>query len=80
MAYTVFDEEYDFLFKVVLLGDSGSGKSSLLYRIADNSFKKNLKPTLALEFATRSKEVDGKIIKAQFWDTAGQERYVKLRE
>eukprot|EP00253_Pinus_taeda_P010720 PITA_10720 len=74
MAYTV-DAEYDWLFKVVLLGDSGAGKTSLLSRIADNIFRQNTKPTVAVEFATRTKEIDGQIIKAQLWDTAGQERF-----
>ena len=62
MAYTVFDGEYDFLFKVVLLGDSGAGKTSLLYRIADNSFKENLKPMLAMEFATCTKEISSRTL------------------
>ena len=79
MAYIV-DADYDWLFKVVLLGNSGAGKTSLLSRIAEDTFRENSKPTIAVEFATRTKQIDGKIIKAQLWDTAGQERYVKLRE
>lgn len=69
------DEEYDYLFKVVLIGDSGVGKSNLLSRFTRDSFSLESKSTIGVEFATRSQEIDGKIIKAQIWDTAGQERY-----
>jgi len=69
------DDEYDYLFKVVLIGDSGVGKSSLLSRFARDKFNSESKSTFGLEFATRSTVVDGKTIKAQIWDTAGQERY-----
>jgi len=69
------DEEYDYLFKVVLIGDSGVGKSNLLSRFTRNEFNLESKSTIGVEFATRSIQVDGKTIKAQIWDTAGQERY-----
>eukprot|EP00123_Amoebidium_parasiticum_P001093 comp12097_c0_seq1/m.6829 comp12097_c0_seq1/g.6829 ORF comp12097_c0_seq1/g.6829 comp12097_c0_seq1/m.6829 type:complete len:216 (-) comp12097_c0_seq1:565-1212(-) len=69
------DEEYDYLFKVVLIGDSGVGKSNLLSRFTRNEFNLESKSTIGVEFATRSLKVDGKTIKAQIWDTAGQERY-----
>ncbi|KAI9547761.1 ras-related protein Rab-11B [Gymnodraco acuticeps] len=69
------DDEYDFLFKVVLIGDSGVGKSNLLSRFTRNEFNLESKSTIGVEFATRSIQVDGKTIKAQIWDTAGQERY-----
>ncbi|KOB76527.1 Ras-related GTP-binding protein Rab11 [Operophtera brumata] len=69
------EDEYDYLFKVVLIGDSGVGKSSLLSRFTRNEFNLESKSTIGVEFATRSIEVDGKTIKAQIWDTAGQERY-----
>uniref|UniRef100_A0A8C4R442 small monomeric GTPase n=1 Tax=Eptatretus burgeri TaxID=7764 RepID=A0A8C4R442_EPTBU len=68
-------EDYDFLFKVVLIGDSGVGKSNLLSRFTRNEFNLESKSTIGVEFATRSIQVDGKIVKAQIWDTAGQERY-----
>ena len=67
------DDEYDYMFKVVLIGDYGVGKSNLLSRFTRNEF--NLESTLGVESATRSIQVDGKTIKAQIWDTAGQERY-----
>jgi len=66
---------YDYLFKVVLIGDSGVGKSNLLSRFTRNEFNLESKSTIGVEFATRSINVDGKTVKAQIWDTAGQERY-----
>ncbi|XP_068651872.1 ras-related protein RABA2a-like [Aristolochia californica] len=69
------DEDYDYLFKVVLIGDSGVGKSNLLSRFTRNEFCIESKSTIGVEFATRTVQVEGKIIKAQIWDTAGQERY-----
>ena len=68
-------EEYDYLFKVVLIGDSGVGKSNLLSRFTRNEFSLETKATIGVEFATRSVTVENKVIKAQIWDTAGQERY-----
>ncbi|KAK1923524.1 ras family-domain-containing protein [Papiliotrema laurentii] len=67
--------DYDYLFKVVLIGDSGVGKSNLLSRFTRNEFNLESKSTIGVEFATRSINVDGKTVKAQIWDTAGQERY-----
>jgi Ras-related protein Rab-11A len=69
------DDDYDYLFKVVLIGDSGVGKSNLLSRFTRNEFCLESKSTIGVEFATRSIQVDSKTIKAQIWDTAGQERY-----
>ena len=69
------EDEYDYIFKVVLIGDSGVGKSNLLSRFTRNEFNLESKSTIGVEFATRSVQVDGKSIKAQIWDTAGQERY-----
>lgn len=74
MAYRS-EDDYDYLFKVVLIGDSGVGKSNLLSRFTRNEFSLESKSTIGVEFATRTINVDGKMIKAQIWDTAGQERY-----
>lgn len=74
MAYRA-DDDYDYLFKVVLIGDSGVGKSNLLSRFTRNEFSLESKSTIGVEFATRSIHVDDKIVKAQIWDTAGQERF-----
>jgi len=69
------ESNYDYLFKVVLIGDSGVGKSNLLSRFTRGEFNIDSKSTIGVEFATRSINVDGKTVKAQRWDTAGQERY-----
>lgn len=69
------EDDYDYLFKVVLIGDSGVGKSNLLSRFTKNEFSLESKSTIGVEFATRSLNVDGKVVKAQIWDTAGQERF-----
>lgn len=66
-------EEY--LFKIVVIGDSAVGKSNLLSRFARDEFDHNSKATIGVEFQTQVLEVDGKEIKAQVWDTAGQERF-----
>lgn len=68
-------EDYDFLYKIVMIGDSGVGKSNLLTRFTKNEFSEDTKVTIGVEFATRNVSVDGKVAKAQIWDTAGQERY-----
>ncbi|XP_065034891.1 ras-related protein RABA1f-like [Musa acuminata AAA Group] len=75
MAAYRADEEYDYRFKVVLIGDSGVGKTNLLSRFARDEFSFVTKSTIGVEFATRTVHVDGKLIKAQIWDTAGQDRY-----
>lgn len=74
MAHKV-DHDYDYLFKIVLIGDSGVGKSNILSRFTRNEFCLESKSTIGVEFATRTLQVEGKTIKAQIWDTAGQERY-----
>lgn len=60
---------------MVLIGDSGVGKSNLLLRFTKNDFLLESKSTIGVEFATRTVKIEGKSIKAQIWDTAGQERY-----
>ncbi|KAI3815029.1 hypothetical protein L1987_14681 [Smallanthus sonchifolius] len=75
MAAYRADDDFDYLFKLVLIGDSGVGKSNLLSRFTRNEFSLESKSTIGVEFATRSVRVDDKVIKAQIWDTAGQERY-----
>ncbi|KAH7549397.1 hypothetical protein ACOSP7_025841 [Xanthoceras sorbifolium] len=70
-----YDEECDYLFKAVMIGDSGVGKSNLLSRFAKDEFRFDSKPTIGVEFAYRNIKIADKIIKAQIWDTAGQERF-----
>lgn len=69
------EEEFDYLFKIVIIGDSGVGKTNLLSRFVDGTFSIDSKPTIGVEFATKTHNIDGKIIKNQIWDTAGQERF-----
>ena len=69
------DPEYDYLFKILLIGNSGVGKSSLLLRFADDTFSGNFMPTIGVDFKIKTIEVDGKTVKLQIWDTAGQERF-----
>ncbi|CAH2073258.1 unnamed protein product [Thlaspi arvense] len=68
-------QKIDYVFKLVLIGDSGVGKSQILSRYARNEFSLDSKATIGVEFQTRTLVLDHKSVKAQIWDTAGQERY-----
>jgi len=69
------NRDYECLFKLVIVGDSGVGKSSLLLRFADDSFNDTYLTTIGVDFRFRTLNVDGKNLKLQIWDTAGQERF-----
>ncbi|KAG4938026.1 hypothetical protein AAZX31_16G020300 [Glycine max] len=68
-------EKIDYVFKVVVIGDSAVGKTQILSRFAKNEFCFDSKSTIGVEFQTRTVTINAKVIKAQIWDTAGQERY-----
>lgn len=69
------NNDYDYLFKLLLIGDSGVGKSCLLLRFAENAYSQDYVSTIGVDFKIRTIELDGKTIKLQIWDTAGQERF-----
>jgi len=70
--------EYDYLLKVVMVGDSGVGKSCLLKRFASREFTGDYISTIGVDFEIKTLEMDGKTIKLQIWDTAGQERFQNI--
>ena len=74
----ILSEEYDMMFKILLLGDSGVGKSSLLLRYTKNEFMPDMRATIGVEFGLKFLKIDNLQLKIQIWDTAGMERYRSL--
>ncbi|XP_057529086.1 ras-related protein Rab11D [Amaranthus tricolor] len=74
-GYGDSSQKVDYVFKVVLIGDSAVGKSQILARFARDEFSLDSKATIGVEFQTRTLVIQHKSVKAQIWDTAGQERY-----
>jgi len=66
---------YDRLIKVLIIGDSGAGKSSLMFRVTDNTFTPSFITTIGVDYKDKMYDIDGKRIKTQLWDTAGQEKF-----
>jgi len=66
---------YDHLFKLLLIGDSGVGKTCIIFRFTDNAFSSTFISTIGIDFKVKTVLINGKKIKLQIWDTAGQERF-----
>lgn len=75
MSVSNQNAEYNHLFKLLLIGDCGVGKSSLLNRFADDTYSECYVSTIGVDFKVKTVHIDEKIIKLQIWDTAGQERF-----
>ena len=69
------EDDYDFIFKVLLLGNSDVGKSSLLLRFVDSVWNESFVPTIGVDFKVKTLDIGEKRVKMQIWDTAGQERF-----
>ena len=69
------DDTYDVIYKILLVGDSGVGKTNIMLRYLNKEFNINTKATVGVEFGSKNIIIDKKVIKGQIWDTAGQERY-----
>jgi Ras-related protein Rab-1A len=72
------NQDYEFIFKVLLLGNSNVGKSSLFLRFVDDIWNDTFVPTIGVDFKIKTLEIDSKKIKMQIWDTAGQERFKNI--
>ncbi|XP_029307926.1 ras-related protein Rab-13 isoform X2 [Cottoperca gobio] len=68
-------KKYDLLYKLLLIGDSGVGKTCLIIRFSEDNFNSTYISTIGIDFKVKTVEVDGKKVKLQVWDTAGQERF-----
>jgi len=68
-------KQFDYTFKIVMIGDSGVGKSCILLRFADDKFNENFYATIGVDFRFKNVMIDDKSVKLQIWDTAGQERF-----
>ena len=69
------DNDYNYLFKVVFVGDAGVGKTQIINKFVKNKFSNDYNPTIGLDFYSKTINSNGKIIKLQLWDTAGQEKF-----
>ena len=69
------DDNYELMVKVVIVGDSGVGKTNIMSKYLKNEFHEDSKATVGVEFGSKQFNIQGHQVKAQIWDTAGQERY-----
>ena len=74
-SYLKRHNDYDYLLKMLLIGDSGVGKSCLLLRFADDTYNNSYISTIGVDFKIKTFDMDNKIVKLQVWDTAGQDRF-----
>ncbi|MHA1145103.1 MAG: GTP-binding protein [Candidatus Helarchaeota archaeon] len=74
-----FYDDYDYLLKIIVVGDGAVGKTALSVRFTQGKFQDDYKMTIGVDFAVKMMDVDGKRIKCQIWDTGGQERFSYLR-
>ena len=72
------DVKEDYKLKLVVVGDSGVGKTNLIKRFANNTFNSNSKATVGVEFLSKSFKINNTVFKIEIWDTAGQERYKSI--
>ena len=70
--------EYEFIFKLILIGNSGVGKSSIIQRYMKQTFENSYKCTIGVDFLMKTLEIKNKVVKLQLWDTAGQEKYKSM--
>ena len=69
------EKEYEFIIKILIIGDSTVGKTNFVYKFSEDKFRENYFASTGIELKTTSIQIDGKSIKIQLWDTAGQEKY-----
>ncbi len=74
------DEEFDYLQKIIIIGDSGVGKSNLLLRYSEGKFVDNYMMTIGINYVFKIIAIDGVKIKLQIWDTAGQDKYKTITQ
>jgi small GTP-binding protein len=75
-----FDEPFDFVQKIIIIGDSGVGKSNILLRFTEGMFVDNYMMTIGINYVFKVVGIDGTRIKLQIWDTAGQEKYKTITQ
>ena len=69
------DDSYEFMFKIVLVGDSSVGKTNIMGKYLKNEFREDSKSTVGVEFGSKEFVIENHTVRVQIWDTAGQERY-----
>ena len=74
------NESYEFMFKVVLVGDMSVGKTNIIAKYLKNDFSEDYKTTIGVEFHSKITKVEGHVVKAQIWDTCGQERFKSITD